>query len=59
MSQVKALLEKIEESQRMCAELILMQNKFADDFDKRTKKMKDLIAGMSEAIPDTYEQGSH
>ena len=59
MSQVKALLEKVEESQRVCAELILMQNKFADDFDKRTKKMKDLIAGMSEAIPDTYEQGSH
>ena len=59
MSQVKALLEKIEESQLVCAELLSKQSKFANEQDVRAKEIKDLLAGMSEAIPDTYDNGSH
>jgi len=48
MSEIKALLEKIEESKRICADILIGQVKFAAENKARYDENKKLLRGISE-----------
>ena len=59
MSQIKALLEKIVESQHVCDRILTGQVKFAEENKIRYEENRSLLRGISEAIlPNSKEPSS-